>query len=167
MKELIIRVPDDMAHLIEEWAKHIPEMELVNREKAESIGLGDMDCRMALALEALKQNKTIRHLYDYTWIMVAIGDGAIEGMGAFKSPQSFMDYLGTLGIKSIPSRTTLSTFNNRVVGTYPDWEFTDTDDPQEILRRKNVVRQLISALNRAKRQAPEQNAEQKSHRTEQ
>lgn len=167
MKEILIRVPDDMAHLIEEWAKHIPEMELVNREEVEPIGLGDMDCRMALALEVLKQNKTIRYLYDYTWIMVAIGEGAINGMSAFKSPQSFMDYLSNLGIESIPSRTTLSTFNNKVWGTYPDWEFTDTEDPQEILRRKNVVRQLISALNKVKRQAPEQNAEQKPHRAEQ
>ena len=167
MKEILIRVPDDMAHLIEEWAKHIPEMELVGREEAEAIGLGDMDRHMALALEVLKQNKSIRYLYDYTWIMVAINDGVIDGLGGFKSPQSFMDYLNSLGIENIPSRTTLSTFNNKVVGRYPDWEFTDTEDPQEILRRKNVVRQLISALNRAKRQAPEQNAEQKPHRTEQ
>lgn len=167
MTDLIIRVPDDMAHLIEEWAKHIPEMELVSREEAEPIGLGDMDCRMALVLEVLKQNKTIRYLYDYTWIMVAINDGVIDGLGGFKSPQSFMDYLGSLGIENIPSRTTLSTSYNKVVGKYPDWEFTDTEDPQEILRRKNVVRQLISALNRAKRQAPEQNTEQKPHRTEQ
>ena len=167
MKEITFRVSDELALMFEECVKYIPGMEIVCRQKSIGCGLGDMDCKMSLVLEELSLNKTIRHLYDYTWIMVAIGDGAIEGMGAFKSPQSFMDYLGTLGIKSIPSRTTLSTFNNRVVGTYPDWEFTDTDDPQEILRRKNVVRQLISALNRAKRQTPEQKAEQKPLRAEQ
>ena len=150
MKEITIRVPDDMAQLLVEWVKHIPEMEIVCREESTDYGLGDMDRRMALALEVLKQNKTIRYLYDYTWIMVAIGDGVINGLGGFRSPQSFMDYLGSLGVERIPSRTTLSTFNNNVLGTYPDWEFTDTDDPQEILRRKNVVRQLISALNKTK-----------------
>ena len=150
MKEITIRVPDDMAQLLVEWVKHIPEMEIVCREESTDYGLGDMDRRMALALEVLKQNKTIRYLYDYTWIMVAIGDGVINGLGGFRSPQSFMDYLGSLGVERIPSRTTLSTFNNYVFGAYPDWEFTDTDDPLEILRRKNVVRQLISALNKTK-----------------
>ena len=161
MKEITIRVPDDMAQLLVEWVKHIPEMEIVCREESTDYGLGDMDRRMALALEVLKQNKTIRYLYDYTWIMVAIGDGVINGLGGFRSPQSFMDYLGSLGVGRIPSRTTLSTFNNYVFGAYPDWEFTDTDDPLEILRRKNVVRQLISALNKLKNQATEQKAEQK------
>ena len=161
MKEITFRVPDDMAQLLEEWAKHIPEVEIVCREESTDYGLGDMDRRMALALEVLRQNKTIRYLYDYTWIMVAIGDGVIKGMGGFRSPQKFMDYLSSLGVERIPSRTTLSTFNNNVFGTYPDWEFTDTDDPQEILRRKNVVRQLISALNKTKLLPSEQKAEQK------
>lgn len=150
MKEITIRVPDDVAQLLVEWVKHIPEMEIVCCEESTDYGLGDMDRRMALALDVLKQNQTIRHLYDYTWIMVAIGDGVIKGMGGFRSPQKFMDYLCSLGVERIPSRTTLSTFNNNVFGTYPDWEFTDTNDPQEILRRKNVVRQLISALNKTK-----------------
>ena len=167
MKEITFRVPDELAKLLEEWVKHIPEMEIVCRQESTDYGLGDMDYRMALALETLRQNNTIRHLYDYTWIMVAIGDGAIKGLGGFKSPQSFMDYLSSLGVERIPSRTTLSTFYNKVLGTYPDWEFTDTEDPQEILRRKNVVKQLISALNKAKKQAPEQKAEQNPHRAEQ
>ena len=160
MKEITFRVPDELVPLLEEWAKHIPEMEIIGQKESQDYGLGDMDCRMALALEVLRQNNTIRHLYDYTWIMVAIGDGAVEGMGGFKSPQSFMDYLSSLGVVRIPSRTTLSTFNNNVYGNYPNWEFTDTEDPQEILRRKNVVRQLISALNKAKKQVTEQKAEQ-------
>ena len=167
MKEITFRVPDELAKLLEEWVKHIPEMEIVCRQESTDYGLGDMDYRMALALETLRQNNTIRHLYDYTWIMVAIGDGAIKGLGGFKSPQSFMDYLSSLGVERIPSRTTLSTFYNKVLGTYPDWEFTDTEDPQEILRRKNVVKQLISALNKAKTHAPEQKAEQNPHRAEQ
>ena len=160
MTEVTVRMPDELANLLEEWVKHIPEMEIVTQKESQDCGLGDMDYRMALALETLRQNNTVRHLYDYTWIMVAIGDGAIKGLGGFKSPQSFMDYLSSLGVERLPSRTTLSTFYNKVLGTYPDWEFTDTEDPQEIMRRKNVVRQLISALNKAKSQATEQKAEQ-------
>lgn len=147
MKELIIRVPDDMAHLIEEWAKHIPEMVLVSREEAEPIELGDIDLRMNMALQTLKQRGVIRYVYDYTWIMLAISEGAVRGMNGFRSPQSFIDYLKRLGVERIPSRSTLSEWNNKVIGVYPRWEFTDTVDNQEICRRKSVVKQLISVMN--------------------
>ena len=151
MKELTFRVPDSMFKLLEEWVKHIPEMELVCQKESRETDLDEMNRRMTVAFNVLRQNGAMRHIYDYTWVMVAIGDGAVEGLGGFKSPQSFMDYLTSLGIERVPSRTTLSTWYGRVLGTYPDWEFTDTEDPQEILRRKNVVRQLISILNKVGR----------------
>lgn len=150
MKEITLRVPETMVQLIEEWAKHIPEMEVVSLKESGEYEIDEMNRRMALALHTLKQNGALRFRYDYTWIMVAIGDGAIEGMSGFKSPQSYMDYLTGLGVEHVPSRTTLSSWFGKVFGTYPEWEFIDTQDPQEIMRRKNVVRQLISALNKAK-----------------
>ena len=80
---------------------------------------------------------------------MAIGDGVINELGGFRSPQSFIDYLKGLGIEKVPSRSLISSFLDKVLGTYPDWVFVDTEDPREKLRRKNVVRQLISALNMA------------------
>ena len=148
MKEITFRVPDTMVGLLEEWVKHIPEMEIVSLKEQGAYEMDEMSRRMALALRMLEEDKAVRYGYDYTWIMVAIGDGAVEGLGGFRSPQGFMDYLKCLGVKQVPSRTTLSTWFGKVLGTYPDWVFTDTDDPSEILRRKNVVRQLISALNK-------------------
>ena len=41
-------MPDDMAQLLVEWVKHIPEMEIVCHEESTDYGLGDMDRRMAL-----------------------------------------------------------------------------------------------------------------------
>jgi hypothetical protein len=149
MKNITLRVPDDMVPLLEEWVKHIPEMEVVSLNESTEYGLDDMNLRMALALKTLKQNGAIRHGYDYTWIMVGIGDGAVKGLGGFKSPQRFMDYLKSLGVEHVPSRTTLSTWFGKVLGVYPNWEFIDTQDPHEILRRKNVVKQLICALNKS------------------
>lgn len=149
MKEITFRVPDTMVSLLEEWVKHIPEMEIVSLEESGEYEIDEINRRMTIGLNLMKQVGVIRYGYDYTWIMVAINDGAIKGMGAFKSPQSFMDYLRNLGIENVPSRTTLSTWFGKVLGTYPNWEFIDTQDPQEILRRKNVVRQLISVLNKA------------------
>ena len=148
MKEITFRVPDEMVPLLEEWAKHIPEMEVVSLKESGEYELDEINRRMTIAIKMLKQNGAIRYGYDYTWIMAAIGDGAVEGLGSFKSPQSVMDYLTSIGAKHMPSRTTLSTWYGKVLGIYPNWEFIDTQDPHEILRRKNVVRQLISALNR-------------------
>lgn len=137
-----------MVALIEQLAAHMPEVEIVEREELspDGDGLGDMDRRVAYAIEVLKHNGALRNPYDYTWIMVAIGDGAVKGMGAFRSPQSFMDYLYGIGVVHVPSRSTLSAWYGRVLGKYPEWEFIDTQDPQEILRRKNVVRQFLSAM---------------------
>jgi len=162
MTEITLRVPDQMAALIDNLAEYMPEVEIVAREEQplDDDGLTDIDRRVALAISVLQRNGALRNLYDYTWIMVAIGDGMIEGLGAFRSPQSFMNYLRGLGVKNIPSRTTLSTWYGRVLGKYPDWEFTDTTDPKEILRRKNVFRQFQSALRLSKKERAEQKAEQ-------
>jgi len=149
MKEITLRVPDSMVPLIEEWVKHIPEIELASLEESGVYEIDEINRRMALALKILKENRAIRYGYDYTWIMVAIGDGVVKDLNGFKSPQSFMDYLKSLGVDKVPSRTTISTWFGRVLGMYPNWEFTDTKDPNETMRRKNVVRQLLSALNKA------------------
>ena len=149
MKEITLRVPDSMVPLIEEWVKHIPEIELASLEESGVYEIDEINRRMALALKILKENRAIRYGYDYTWIMVAIGDGVVNGLSGFRSPKSFIEYLINLGVKSVPSRSTVSTWFGRVIGKYPDWEFTDTKDPNEIMRRKNIVRQLLSALNKA------------------
>ena len=149
MKEITLRVPESMVPLIEEWVKHIPEIELASLEESGVYEIDEINRRMALALKILKENRAIRYSYDYTWIMVAIGDGVVNGLSGFRSPKSFIEYLINLGVKSVPSRSTVSTWFGRVIGKYPDWEFTDTKDPNEIMRRKNIVRQLLSALNKA------------------
>ena len=153
MKEITLRVPDQMVALVEKLAEHMTEVEIEKREEQPlgDDGLSDIDHRVALAMSVLQRNGALRNPYDYTWIMVAIGDGMIEGLGAFRSPQSFMDYLHGLGIKNVPSRSTLSAWYGRVFGKYPDWEFTDTTDPTEILRRKNVFRQFQSAMRQRKK----------------
>jgi len=103
--------------------------------------------RLATALRSLEASAVILHRYDYSWIMTAINDGAIKGVNQFKSPQKFIDYLREIGIKDVPSRTTLSTWNGCVLEHFPQWSFADSPDMQEICRRKNIVYELISKLN--------------------
>lgn len=168
MRVILLKTDSDkLKALMYSMAKCIPNIEIVDepmeginvKESGES-HLDDMDGRMSLALRMLKEDGTIRYQYDYTWVMVAIGDGAVEGMAAFRSPQSFMDYLQFLGVEPVPSRATISTWYNRVVGKYPQWEFTDTTDPRETMRRKNVIRELICALKGTAIPKAEQKAEQ-------
>ena len=123
MKEITLRIPDDMVTLVEQLVTHMPEVELVCNK----------DC-------------PIRNPFDYTWIMVAINDGVVPDLTAFSSPKKFLDYLSLVGVKNVPCRSTISAWNCKVVGKFPDWVFTDTDGRTEKLRRINVVRQFLSAL---------------------
>ncbi len=148
MKEITFSVPDDMVQLLVEWTKHIPEIEIVQQKEATEYSLDGTDRRMALAMQTLKNNGAIRYNYDYTWIMAALGDGVLKDFKGFRSPQKFIDYLRNIGVEQIPCRSTISDYNNKVFGTFPDWEFTDTSDPSEVLRRKNIVRQFLSAYNK-------------------
>ena len=120
MKELTLRVPASMVPLIEEWVRHIPEIELASLKESGVYEIDEINRRMALALKILKENRAIRYSYDYTWIMVAIGDGVVNGLSGFRSPKSFIEYLINLGVKSVPSRSPLSTWFGRVIGKYPD-----------------------------------------------
>ena len=94
----------------------------------------------------VETNDVLRNPFDYTWIMVAINDGVVPDLTAFSSPKKFLDYLSLVGVKNVPCRSTISAWNCKVVGKFPDWVFTDTDGRTEKLRRINVVRQFLSAL---------------------
>jgi hypothetical protein len=49
-----------------------------------------------------------------------------------------------LGI-NVAGVSTLSEYYNKVSGDYPNWEFTDTDNRNERLRRINVAGMFYSA----------------------
>ena len=151
MKQVGLRIEDSAFERFMGIVSLCPQVEVASQNEMPDYGPDEITQKVALAIKVLQRNKTIRHLYDYTWIMVCIGDGVVEGMGAFGSPQKFMDYLRSIGMERVPSRTTISTWFGRVIGKYPNWEFVDTKDPQEIQRRKNVVRQFISAINKAEK----------------
>lgn len=146
MKQITLRVPDDMAQMIEEWAERIPEMEVIKKNSLLYHDEEDIGKRLAEAIDMLKQDGVLLHVYDYTWIMVAIGEGVIDELNAFRSAQNFKDYLERIGVQPLPSRSTLNTFSKRVDGYYPDWVFTDAVDEYECIRRKDVVKCLLEAL---------------------
>ena len=113
-------------------------------EKVSPLQLPDIDQRMQMIFHELEAEKVIKHKYDYAWIMQLIAEKKIEEVAPFKTVPSFRSYLLQLGI-NVAGVSTLSEYYNTVSGDYPNWEFTDTDDRGERLRRINVAGMFYSA----------------------
>jgi hypothetical protein len=149
MKKVLLNVEDSTIEAFLAGISICPSVSVMSIADDAAV-MSVSDLRMAQAVRTLQQNGALRRTYDYAWLMAAINDGVvkIKGMGTFKSPQSFIDYLQRIGLGRVAGRTTISVAYGQVFGKFPDWQFIDTQDLHEILRRKNVVKQLISALNK-------------------
>ena len=113
--------------------------------------MNDRDQCMVYAIQTLRNNHVFRFGYDYTWIMMAINEGLVDDYEGFKSPQAFLDYLYEIGIEKLPTRYSLSLAYSKTLNSYPEWTFIDVENASETLRRKNVVKQFLSAYGVAKR----------------
>ncbi len=113
--------------------------------------MNDRDQCMVYAIQTLRNNHVFRFGYDYTWIMMAINEGLVDDYEGFKSPQAFLDYLYEIGIEKLPTRYSLSLAYSKTLNSYPEWTFIDVENACETLRRKNVVKQFLSAYGVAKR----------------
>ena len=113
--------------------------------------MNDRDQCMVYAIQTLRNNHVFRFGYDYTWIMMAINEGLVDDYEGFKSPQTFLDYLYEIGIEQLPTRYSLSLAYSKTLNSYPEWTFIDVENASETLRRKNVVKQFLSAYGVAKR----------------
>ena len=77
--------------------------------------------------------------------------GLVDDFDSFRSPQAFIDYLYEIGIDNLPTRYSLSLAYSKTLNSYPEWTFIDVENASETLRRKNVVKQFLSAYGVAKR----------------
>ena len=149
MKQIMIQIEDSAYEQFMGMVALCPQVKVVGTSDEVDV-LNNRDQCMKLAIETLRTNKVFRHMYDYTWIMLALNDGVLEEYDGFKSPQAFLDYLYEIGIDGLPSRITLFLANSKTLDSYPNWTFLDVDSASEILRRKNVVKQFMSAYIKAK-----------------
>ena len=150
MKQVVLRIDDAAYEKFMGMVSLCPMVEVV-AEGDLADNENERDLCMRQAIITLRQNKVFRHYYDYTWIMMAINEGHLNDFDVFKSPQAFIDYLYEIGIDQLPTRYTLSLAYSKALGAYPDWTFLDVEKPNEILRRKNVAKQFLSAYGAAKR----------------
>ena len=150
MKRIIIEVEDSAYEPVVGMLKLCNGVRIASVQESIDV-MDDRDACMRYAITTLRRNKVFRRHYDYSWIMQAINDGVMDDYEEFESPQTFINYLCEIGIDELPDRSTISRACSNVYDSYPNWQFMDVTKPSEILRRKNVVKQFLSAFGEAKR----------------
>lgn len=150
MKEITIQVEDSAYECVLGMLQLCQQVEVVSTGSLTNSD-DQRDYCVKKAVDVLRARNAIQYPFDFTWIMAAMDQYTVGGIDGFRSPQAFLDYLKELGVERLPHRSTISNNYKKVEGVYPDWTFSDTDEAQEVLRRKNVVRQFLSAFNKAKR----------------
>ena len=100
-----------------------------------------VDERVRKAVLTLKSEGVLRHLYDYTWLMVVMNQ--TEGLPSFDTPQSFVTYLEGLQLADLPEVSSVKKAYGNVLGDFPNWTFLDRDTT-EATRRINVAKRFLS-----------------------
>ena len=150
MKQIVLEIEDSAFERFMGMVSLCPSVEVMASGEVVDV-MDHRDACMRHAIVTLRHNKVFRRHYDYSWIMMAINEGVMDDFDEFESPQSFIDYLCEIGIDELPDRTTISRACSKTFDSYPNWRFMDTNKPSESLRRKNVVKQFLSAFGEAKR----------------
>ncbi len=142
----IILEPADKAE-VRALAKSLEDLGLATVISEEQ-GANDINRRVGRAMELLQKEHAFKRAFDYKWIMEVINQGHLKGLNKFDNPNSFREYLIGIGVKNVPSRGTLYNRKWECRGEFPNLTFTDTDNPAEVLRRNNVGRRFLSAVNK-------------------
>ena len=116
---------------------------LIEEKKEEN---GNLMSRMRRTIDTMRQEGELKHLYDYTWLMMAMNENC--DLPSFDTPTSFREYLINIGIKKgIPNRSTISKYYDKARGQLPNWTFDDADGT-EAIRRNNVGKHFLNLVKR-------------------
>ena len=153
MRKLTIVGPDDKVALVEKLIKAIPDMELVEVEDVEEIEefqrKPPME-RLDFAIRSVDSEKGLLvNRYDFAWLYAAVQHKLLKGIEAFHSVESFRQHLINIGIKNVPSNSTISCWYGYLRHQYPDWVFSDCD-ATERQRRINISKRFLSLYYKGK-----------------
>ena len=153
MKKLTIVAPDDKVALVEELVKAVPGMEIVEVEDMDSLEefqrKSPME-RLDFAIRSIDSEEgLLANRYDFAWLYAAIQHKLLKGVEAFHSVESFRQHLNNIGIKNIPSNSTISCWYGNLRHQYPDWVFSNCD-ATERQRRINVAKRFLSLFYKGK-----------------
>ncbi len=148
MKQVVLRIDDAAFEKFMGMVSLCPQVEVVN-----VCDTGDkkltMDGFVAMAIREMRQRLAFRSPCDYAYLMVAMNQNVVKGLPFFYTPKDFIDYMREADFDNLPGRSTVYNTIAKVKGKYPDWTFTDDPKASEALRRKNLIKQFLSAFVRA------------------
>ena len=148
MKQVVLRIDDAAFEKFMGMVSLCPQVEVVN-----VCDTGDkkqtMDGYVASAIREMRQRLAFRSPCDYAYLMVAMNQNVVKGLPFFYTPKDFIDYMREADFDNLPGRSTVYNTIAKVKGKYPDWTFTDDPKASEALRRKNLIKQFLSAFVRA------------------
>ena len=160
MRQYLVQVEESACEKFEGMIDLCPDVKIVCVDVV--IDTKDVvDQCVGNAIRSLVESNTIRHAYDYAYIMMGINQGLVDKQLFFVSPQEYLDYLNELVDSNLPGKSTLYNTIGKTYGKYPDWTFTDKPTTFESLRRKNVFKQFLSAFMKEKRARLERMLENK------
>ena len=148
MKQVVLRIDDAAFEKFMGMVSLCPQVEVVN-----VCDTGDkkqtMDGYVASAIREMRQRLAFRSPCDYAYLMVAMNESVVKGLPFFYTPKDFIEYMREAEFDHLPGRSTVYNTIAKVRGRYPDWTFTDAPKASEALRRKNIIKQFLSAFMRA------------------
>lgn len=116
-------------------------------EKHEPEEMFSDDERIIKAVNILKVEGVLKHMYDYTFVMQLMNE--TEGMPHYDTPQSFLKHFAQLGIAPLPDVSSINRIFSKMVGKFPNWTFVNKDKT-ETVRRNNVGRRYLNAYKNEK-----------------
>ena len=154
MRKVLLRIEDGAFEKFMGMVSLCPQIEVIDTGGKEDYQ-DETILWMSMAIKELRERRVMRMPRDYTYIMMALNEGVIDGVPYFYTPKDFLDYLSDMGFDCLPSKTTLYDTMNSTMGRYPKWKYADNPKDTEALRRNNIIVQLLSAYGRAKRRMSE------------
>ena len=135
MRQYLVQVEDSACEKFEGMIDLCPDVKIVGVDVVIDTKAVVDQC-VGNAIRSLVESNTIRHAYDYAYIMMGINQGLVDKQLFFVSPQEYLDYLNELVDSNLPGKSTLYNTIGKTYGKYPDWTFTDKPTTFESLRRK-------------------------------
>lgn len=117
------------------------------KREAEPEEMFSDDERIIKAVNILKVEGVLKHMYDYTFVMQLMNE--TEGMPHYDTPQSFLKHFAQLGIAPLPDVSSINRIFSKMVGKFPNWTFVNKDKT-ETVRRNNVGRRYLNAYKNEK-----------------
>ena len=132
---------DIMLELInKDMAKVMPAIE---DDEAQMDTEGEMEMKIVQAARTMRAEGTLKHLYDYTWVMMLMNE--TKWLPSFDTPTSFVDYMGQCGVEIMSSRSNITKYYDKARGEFPNWTFDDADG-DEAKRRNNVGKRFLNLV---------------------